>query len=51
MKNKSRIGVHYTIDKKIAKNFNTETKKKAINMSALIQQFMEKWINDNKKEK
>lgn len=48
MKNKNRIGVHYTVDKKISDEFNTETKKKAMNMSALVQQFMEKWIKENK---
>ena len=50
MKNKERIGVHYTVDKKTAEEFNLETKKKAINMSALVQQFMEKWVKENKEK-
>lgn len=50
MKNKTRIGVHYTVDKKTAEEFNSETKKKAINMSALIQQLMESWIKENKEK-
>ena len=46
--NQTKSGAHFSVDKEILNEFKKETKKKAINMSGLIQNFMEQWIKDNK---
>jgi hypothetical protein len=39
---------NYSIDQKILQEFNAETKKQAINKSALLEQFMQNWVKQNK---
>ena len=45
--NQTKSGAHFSINTKILSEFKEKTKLKAVNMSALIQQFMEKWIKEN----
>ena len=42
--------MNISVKKEVLKNFTEETKKKAINKSALIEQFMENWVKENKEK-
>ncbi len=39
---------NFTIDKEIVKEFTEIAKKKAINKSALIENYIKQWIQENK---
>jgi hypothetical protein len=49
MKNqyKTKTKVNYSIDQEISKVFDTLSKEKSINKSALIENFIKNWIKEN----
>lgn len=48
-KNKqTKLPINLSIDKEILKDFKVETKKRAINRSGLIQNFIKEWLKENK---
>lgn len=40
--------MNISVSKEVLKNFTEETKKKAINKSALLELFMGNWVKENK---
>ena len=48
MKEKKKISIHFTIDKKLNEELNELIKKECLNKSLLIQTLIEKYIKEKK---
>lgn len=49
MKNQTRVKVSYSVDKDTEFKFSAVADQLAINKSALIEKFMKRWTEENKK--
>lgn len=49
MKNQTRVKVSYSVDKDTESKFSVVADQLAINKSALIEKFMKRWTEENKK--
>ncbi len=47
-KKHTKVKVSYSIDKDIEKQFNEQADRLAINRSALVEKFIQRWTKENK---